>query len=91
MMTPAESMASLELTKQVARSVRELRKKVDHMDEKVDQLSTNLLSHRLTGNGEGLADSRKRLPFGLNVKDLLLFVLLAEVVGSNVLDLLGVR
>ena len=114
-MTTPESV-SIELTRQLAQDIRELRQKVDEIDGKVDQqisvhthrldelrrkvdginekvgkLEIGLNTHRVTGNGETEEDGpRKRLPFGLTVKDLLLFALVGELAGSNLLEYLGV-
>ena len=83
--------ASLELTKQLAQDLRELRGKVESIDDKMDELRTSLHTHRLTGNGEVAVEERAvKLPLGLKVRDVVLFVLLGEVVGSNLLELLGV-
>ena len=82
--------ASLELTKQLAQDLRELRGKVESIDDKVDELRGALHTHRLTGNGEAVEERAVKLPLGLKVRDIVLFVLLGEVVGSNLLELLGV-
>ena len=82
--------ASLELTKQLAQDLRELRGKVESIEEKVDELRTSLHTHRLTGNGEAVEERGVKLPLGLKVRDVVIFVLLGEVVGSNLLEMLGV-
>ena len=82
--------ASLELTKQLAQDLRELRGKVESIDDKMDELRTSLHTHRLTGNGEVVDERAVKLPLGLKVRDVVLLVLLGEVVGSNLLEMLGV-
>ena len=82
--------AYLELTKQLAQDLRELRGKVESIDDKVDELRTSLHTHRLTGNGEAVEERGVKLPLGLKVRDVVIFVLLGEVVGSNLLEMLGV-
>ena len=82
--------ASLELTKQLAQDIRELRGKVEAIDDKVDELRGTLHTHRLTGNGAAIEKRDGKLPLGLKVRDVVLFVLLGEVVGSNLLEMLGV-
>ena len=82
--------ASLELTKQLAQDLRELRGKVESIDDKMDELRTSLHTHRLTGNGEAVEERAVKLPLGLKVRDVVIFVLLGEVVGTNVLGVLGV-
>ena len=82
--------AYLELTKQLAQDLRELRGKVESIDDKVDELRTSLHTHRLTGNGEAVEERGVKLPLGLKVRDVVIFVLLGEVVGTNVLGVLGV-
>ncbi len=80
--------ASLELTKQLAQDLRELRGKVESIDDKMDELRTSLHTHRLTGNGEAVEERGVKLPLGLKVRDVVIFVLLGEVVGTNVLGVL---
>ena len=82
--------AYLELTKQLAQDLRELRGKVESIDDKVDELRTSLHTHRLTGNGDAGEERGVKLPLGLKVRDVVIFVLLGEVVGTNVLGVLGV-
>ena len=82
--------ASLEFTKQLAQDLRELRGKVESIDDKMDELRTSLHTHRLTGNGEAVEERAVKLPLGLKVRDIVIFVLLGEVVGTNVLGVLGV-
>ena len=82
------SNASLELTKQLAQDLRELRGKFESIDDKMDELRTSLHTHRLTGNGEAVEERAVKLPLGLKVRDIVLFVLLGEVVGTNVLGVL---
>ena len=82
--------ASLEFTKQLAQDLRELRGKVESIDDKMDELRTSLHTHRLTGNGEAVEERGVKLPLGLKVRDVVIFVLLGEVVGTNVLGVLGV-
>ena len=81
---------SLEFTKQLAQDLRELRGKVESIDDKMDELHTSLHTHRLTGNGEAVEERAVKLPLGLKVRDIVIFVLLGEVVGSNLLEVLGV-
>ena len=81
---------SLELAKQLAQDLRELRGKVESIDDKLDELRGALHTHRLTGNGEAVEERAVKLPLGLKVRDIVIFVLLGEVVGSNLLELLGV-
>ena len=78
------------LTKQLAQDLRELRGKVESIDDKVDELRTSLHTHRLIGNGEAVEERGVKLPLGLKVRDVVIFVLLGEVVGINVLGVLGV-
>ena len=56
--------ASLELTKQLAQDLRELRGKVESIDDKMDELRTSLHTHRLTGNGEVVDERAVKLPLG---------------------------
>ena len=82
--------AYLELTKQLAQDLRELRGKAEAIDDKVNELRGALHTHRLTGNGDAGEERSVKLPLGLKVRDVVLFVLLGEVIGSNLLEMLGV-
>ena len=67
-----------------------MRGKVESIDDKMDELRGALHTHRLTGNGEAVEERAVKLPLGLKVRDVVIFVLLGEVVGTNVLGVLGV-
>ena len=82
--------AYLELTKQLAQDLRELRGKAEAIDDKVDELRGALHTHRLTENGDAGEERSVKLPLGLKVRNVVIFVLLGEVVGSNLLEMLGV-
>ena len=69
--------------------IRQLYEKVEELEGKVEALSHNLHTHRLTGNGGDSNEQPARRFLGLTGKDALL-VILAAAAGSNILTILDV-